>query len=59
MQAICKVCELIDKDIIPKECEWCETCSAFICKKCEPNLLRRGMAYIKLKKKLKLDAYTK
>lgn len=50
----CKVCELIDKNMIPKDCQWCELCSAFICKDCEPNLIKRGMAYIKLKKKLNL-----
>jgi len=54
MIAICKVCELVDKNLIPKECEWCEFCSAFICKECEPNLFKRGKAYIKLKKKLNL-----
>lgn len=54
MLTICKVCELVDKNIMPKECEWCEFCSAFICKECEPNLFKRGMAYIKLKKKLNL-----
>ena len=52
--AICKVCEIVDKNPMLKECEWCGFCSAFICKECEPNLFKRGMAYIKLKKKLNL-----
>ena len=47
----------MDQDIIPKECDWCELCSSFICKECKPNLIRRGMAMIKLK--LKQNADTK
>lgn len=54
---ICKVCAIMDNNIIPKECEWCELCSQFICKECKPNLIRRGMAMIKLK--LKQNASTK
>lgn len=47
----------MDQNIIPKECEWCELCSQFICKECKPNLIRRGMAMIKLK--LKQNGSTK
>ena len=57
MITICKVCDIMDENIIPKECEWCDTCSAFICKECKPNLIKRGLAMIKLK--LKQNADTK
>ena len=57
MITICKVCDIMDENIIPKECEWCDTCSAFICKECKPNLIKRGLAMIKLK--LKQNGSTK
>ncbi len=47
MNGICRVCELIDNDTTLKEVKYCELCKAYICKQCEPNLLKRGKAAIK------------
>lgn len=53
MKAICKVCELIDKDTSIKEVVFCNFCNATMCEPCERNWLRRGQAMIidKLKSK--------
>lgn len=47
MKQVCRVCELIDNDKTIKEVTYCEFCKAYICKECEPNLLKRGLAAIK------------
>jgi hypothetical protein len=52
MIAVCKVCELVDNNTTPKEVVYCETCKEYICKDCEPNWYRRGIAMIKSKLKL-------
>ena len=46
MKRICRVCELVDKDRTKKYVTFCNTCDAFICTKCKPNLIRRGQAFI-------------
>lgn len=56
MKGICKVCELVDEDSTTKDIFWCETCKEYICKQCEPNLLKRGLAMIMQKLKRKKDA---
>jgi len=53
-QGICKVCELLDKDIRIKNISFCKQCNEYICFDCEPNLLRRGKAaFIQAIKNLK------
>ena len=32
-QAVCEVCRLLDGDTTLKECDWCDFCKAFICKR--------------------------
>ena len=49
MWQVCRVCELLDDDKTIKHGNWCETCKAFICDKCEINWIRRGAAAIKEK----------
>ena len=49
MNAICDVCQILDHDKSLKEVHYCHTCDAYICKDCENNWLRRGIAAIKLK----------
>ena len=49
MVSVCKVCELLDNDTTLKEVHYCELCKANICKDCEPNWYRRGLAAIKQK----------
>jgi hypothetical protein len=44
MKAICKVCELLDKDTTIKEVIYCKFCDAVMCEPCERNLLRRAEA---------------
>ena len=60
MNAICRVCELIDNDTTLKEVEYCELCKANICNECKPNLLKRGKAAIKeqMKKLISLTLVT-
>jgi hypothetical protein len=41
---ICRVCYLVENDAGLKSVEFCKTCNAWICKPCEPNLYRRGLA---------------
>ena len=49
MKKVCRVCELLDKDTTKKEGEYCNTCKAFICNDCKPDLWRRGLAAVKEK----------
>lgn len=54
-KGICDVCFYVDNDATIKDVEYCETCNAYICDKCTPNLFRRGLAMIKKQaNKLKL-----
>jgi hypothetical protein len=46
-KGICDVCFYVDNDATIKDVEYCEICKAYICKKCKPNLFRRGMAMMK------------
>jgi hypothetical protein len=46
MRAICKVCELLDKDTTIKDVVWCNFCQASMCEPCERNWLRRAEAMI-------------
>lgn len=53
MNGVCRVCELVDNNTTIKEVNYCHLCVAFICSKCEPNILRRAKAMViqlKLKK---------
>lgn len=52
MRAICKVCELLDKDTTIKKVVWCNFCNAAMCEPCEQNWLRRGQAMILSKLKI-------
>jgi hypothetical protein len=47
---ICDVCKFVDGDSTVKECYWCTTCSAWICRKDEFRLDRRALAMIKRRK---------
>lgn len=49
MRAKCDVCAILDKDNSIKEVFFCKECNANICRECEPNWLRRGMAALKIK----------
>lgn len=51
MNAICKVCELLDNDITPKPVTYCEMCKEYLCEPCEKDWIRRGLAAIKQKVK--------
>jgi len=44
MRAICKVCQLIDKDETTKEVHFCVQCNEWICEECRPNMLKRAKA---------------
>lgn len=44
MNGICRVCQLVDKDEEIKTIEYCFVCDAWICKDCEPKLLKRAKA---------------
>ncbi len=46
-KGICDVCFYVDNDATIKDVEYCETCNAYICAKCKPNLFRRGLAMVK------------
>lgn len=46
---ICDVCKLLDNDETLKECEWCELCKAWICKRDIKNNYRRSLAMLKRK----------
>lgn len=48
-QAQCDCCKLVDGDETFKECVWCETCGAWICKNCDTDWLKRIQAYFKNK----------
>lgn len=58
MKAVCKVCELLDKDKSIKDVVWCNFCNAAMCEPCERNWMRRGKAMIltKLKKNEKTNS---
>ena len=43
-QQVCRVCELLDKDTTLKDCTYCDTCSAWICRNDLNNWARRGKA---------------
>ena len=43
-KAVCRVCELIDKDTTEKGCALCQVCGQYICGKCWYNAPRRTMA---------------
>jgi len=47
MKEVCRVCFLIDGDKRKKEGKFCKACDAFICTKCEPDIIRRGVAMLK------------
>jgi len=49
MKGICRVCELLDNDTKEKNIIWCNFCQAAMCKQCEANWYRRGLAAIKEK----------
>ena len=45
IKAVCRVCELVDKDSGEKFCNYCELCKSYICYTCENNWARRIMAF--------------
>jgi hypothetical protein len=53
MNGICRVCELLDKDIAIKRTYFCKSCNANICYQCRPEMLRRAKAML-MEMKLKL-----
>lgn len=48
---ICEVCQLVDGNIEHKTIYYCNVCGVYICKKCEPNFLKRAKAFIIKKSK--------
>jgi len=46
MRGVCRVCELIDEKLRIKHVTYCESCNAWICAKCKPDLLRRAKAVL-------------
>ncbi len=46
-QGECAVCVGIDNDRSIREVFYCYLCDAWMCKKCEPKLFRRGYAAVK------------
>ena len=49
MKAKCEVCYYVDGDTTRKEVTFCKPCESWICAKCKPNWVRRGMAALKKK----------
>ena len=51
---VCEVCKLIEGDTKTKEVRYCETCKAWICSTCDPDMWKRAKAMVKnTTKKLK------
>jgi hypothetical protein len=46
---VCDVCKLLDNDLTLKECYYCGTCKAWICRSDQTALGRRARAMIKRK----------
>jgi len=42
----CKVCELVDGDMMEKPTVYCEICKAYICADCINDWIRRGKAMV-------------
>lgn len=55
MQGQCDCCFLVRNDTTFKEVVFCEQCNANICKECDRNWFKRGVAYFlrKLGKEVK------
>ena len=43
---VCDVCRLLDKDLMPKPCAYCNMCSSWICQQDGGNWLRRARAFL-------------
>ena len=50
VKGICDVCLLLDENAKQKDVYWCDTCKAWICRKCEFNFARRGQAMLARKR---------
>lgn len=46
IQGVCKVCELVDKDLSIKDVSYCDPCNVWMCINCQGDLVKRGEAII-------------
>lgn len=49
ISGVCKVCLSVDGNNTVKTVKYCDTCGVYICADCDKNLVKRMIAFVKVR----------